>query len=188
MWLSLSFFLQLLPGLAILVGSSCPVAQSQPVCTQLLLFEGVQHLFSKLSWHLGWSFLRCPEPGRSWLLHVLEFHNNKVTLFSEHIGVHSEVDTLQEALRKNDWEPQDRLQTGGGDASARSLPTSWLACFSLPTAVYRRASTAHTAQQGAFSLYPFPQHKNFFFFFFGLTSPCLASPVRLTCGGPKDRK
>lgn len=39
----------------------------------------------------------------------------KVILFSELIGVHSEVDTLQKAPRKKDWEPQDRQQTGGGD-------------------------------------------------------------------------
>lgn len=92
------------PGLAILVGSRCSVAQRQPVCIRLLLLEGAQHLFSKFSWHLGWGF-QCPEPGRSWELYVLEFHKNKVTLFSETVGVHSEVDKRSPQERKI-WGPR----------------------------------------------------------------------------------
>lgn len=99
-----SFIFPTVPGLAILVGSSCSLAQRQPVCIRLLLLEGAQRLFSKFSWHLGWGF-QCPEPGRSWELHVLEFHTNKVTLFSETIGVHSEVDKRGPKERKI-WSPR----------------------------------------------------------------------------------
>lgn len=147
------------------------MAWRQPVCTQLLLFEGAQHLFSKFSWHLGWGFLRCPEAWKK-----LEFHNNKVTLFSEHIGVHSKVDTLQKALRKI-GSPRTGYRQEGVTSMTDLSPHP--GSFGPP---FLGHTAAGQAQQGTFSLFPgSSQHKNNFFFFFFFF-------LRLACGGPKDRK
>lgn len=120
------------------------MAQRQPVCIRLLLLEGAQHLFSKFSSHLGWGF-QCPESGRSWELYVLEFHKNKVTLFSETVGVHSEVDK-RSPPREKDLEPQDRQQTGAGDATDLSPHPGPLGPLSLGH------TASGQAQQGAFSV------------------------------------
>lgn len=55
-------------GPAILVGSSCPVAQRQPVCTQLFLFEGAQHLFTSSAdiW-VGASDAQSPEEAGNYM-------------------------------------------------------------------------------------------------------------------------